>query len=226
MRSTNRKRTLLFSSAMILLCMIIIMGMTWALFTDTATVKNHLQAGNLDITLQRVALTQKTLDKDGYLTKKLVQKETDAPVDFSKATNENVFGLEANEKIVPGTKFVAKMQIKNEATYSDVAFGYWIEVVFKGNAGGDLAKQLKITVNTGKDKSDFVGEGLKVGGENNYIDVLPIGASDNFTVTVEFLDSAIPENNIADNNLAQGEEIYFDLVVHAVQVTEAPASKK
>ena len=81
-------------------------------------------------------------------------------------------------------------------------------------------------MNTGKDKSDFVGEGLKVGGENNYIDVLPIGASDNFTVTVEFLDSAIPENNIADNNLAQGEEIYFDLVVHAVQVTEAPASKK
>ena len=52
MKSTNRKRALLVSASVILLCMTIIVGMTWALFTDTATVENHLQAGDLNITLE------------------------------------------------------------------------------------------------------------------------------------------------------------------------------
>ena len=42
MRSTNRKRSLLVSGAVILLAMTIIVGMTWALFTDTQLVSNHL----------------------------------------------------------------------------------------------------------------------------------------------------------------------------------------
>ena len=56
MKSTHRKRTLLVSSAVIMLCMTIIVGMTWALFTDTQTVHNHLQAGDLKITLKRTEL--------------------------------------------------------------------------------------------------------------------------------------------------------------------------
>ena len=54
MKGTSRKRTLLVSCAVILLCMTVIIGMTWALFTDTHTVKNHLKAGDLDITLERI----------------------------------------------------------------------------------------------------------------------------------------------------------------------------
>ena len=67
MRSTNRKRTLMISASVILLCMAVIMGMTWALFTDTQKIDNHLQAGDLDVTLKRIGLKKTTLTSTGYL---------------------------------------------------------------------------------------------------------------------------------------------------------------
>ncbi len=221
MGSTNRKRALIVSGAVILLCMTIIVGMTWALFTDEKTVINHLQAGDLSITLKRTELVKTTLNTSGYLVESTVQRTTDDPVDFTNPTDENVFDVEPDEKIVPGTKFVATMQIEND---SDVAFGYWIEIVCTDKTKGeDLAKQIMVTVNTGSDTYDFVGNGLTVKGDNDTcVGQLAIGATDTFTVTVEFLDSDVADNKIDDNNLAQGEELYFDLVVHAVQVTVAP----
>lgn len=214
MKSMNKKRLLLVSTAVILLCMTIIVGMTWALFTDTQRVSNHLQAGDLSITLSRTELTKTTMDASG----KLVTSNPDTnPKNFSDPTDENVFGIVDGEKIVPGTKYVAKMKIEN---LSDVAFGYWIEIVCTDKTNGtDLAKQLKVTVNTGSDTSAFVNDGLMVGSSNNYVGELIIGASAEFTVTVEFLDSFVDGNNIDHNDWAQGESLSFDLVVHAVQAT-------
>jgi predicted ribosomally synthesized peptide with SipW-like signal peptide len=210
---------MIVSTSVILLCMTIIAGMTWALFTDTQTVSNHLQAGDLQITLKRTELTKTTLDASGYLTTLPADK---TPVEFTNPTDENVFGIGTDEKIVPGTKYVAQMQIEN---HSDVAFGYWVEIVCTDKtAGENLAKQLKVTVNAGSDQSGFVGDGLTVrGADGGNVGELAVGATETFTVTVEFLDSAIAGNNVADNNLAQTEELSFDLVVHAVQATKAPA---
>ena len=217
MKGTSRKRTLLVSCAVILLCMTVIIGMTWALFTDTHTVKNHLKAGDLDITLERIGLEKYTLNESGYLTS-VEYTETEAYWNFSNSTKKDVFDIQSNEKIVPGSKFIATMRIKNE---SDVAFGYWIEIVCTDKTNGaDLAKQLKVTVNTGSDASAFVNDGLTVGSSSNYVGELIIGASAEFTVTVEFLDSFVAENNIDRNDLAQGENLSFDLVVHAVQATD------
>ena len=215
MKSTNRKRALLVSASVILLCMTIIVGMTWALFTDTQKVNNHLQAGDLSITLKRTELTKTTLNAQG----KLVTSAPDTTTkNFSNPTDENVFGIVEGEKIVPGTKYVAKMQVEN---HSDVAFGYWIEIVCTDKTNGaDLAKQLKVTVNTGSDASASVNDGLTVGSSSNYVGELIIGATAEFTVTVEFLDSFVAENNIDHNDLAQGESLSFDLVVHAVQATD------
>ena len=215
MKSTNRKRALLVSASVILLCMTIIVGMTWALFTDTQKVTNHLQAGDLSITLKRTELTKTTLNAQG----KLVTSAPDTTTkNFSNPTDENVFGIVEGEKIVPGTKYVAKMQVEN---HSDVAFGYWIEIVCTDKTNGaDLAKQLKVTVNTGSDASASVNDGLTVGSSSNYVGELIIGATAEFTVTVEFLDSFVAENNIDHNDLAQGESLSFDLVVHAVQATD------
>ena len=215
MKSTNRKRALLVSASVILLCMTIIVGMTWALFTDTQKVTNHLQAGDLSITLKRTELTKTTLNAQG----KLVTSAPDTTTkNFSNPTDENVFGIVEGEKIVPGTKYVAKMQVEN---HSDVAFGYWIEIVCTDKTNGaDLAKQLKVTVNTGADASASVNDGLTVGSSSNYVGELIIDATAEFTVTVEFLDSFVAENNIDHNDLAQGESLSFDLVVHAVQATD------
>lgn len=212
----NRKRALLVSTSVILLCMMIIAGMTRALFTDTQKVTNHLQAGDLSITLKRTELTKTTLNAQG----KLVTSAPDTTTkNFSNSTDENVFGIVEGEKIVPGTKYQASMQVEN---HSDVAFGYWIEIVCTDKTNGaDLAKQLKVTVNTGTDASAFVNDGLTVKGANDgYVGELIIGASAEFTVTVEFLDSFVAENNIDHNDLAQGENLSFDLVVHAVQATD------
>ena len=215
MRSTNRKRALLVSASLILLCMTIIVGMTWALFTDTQKVSNHLQAGDLSITLKRTELTKTTLNAQG----KLVTSAPDTTTkNFSNPTDENVFGIVEGEKIVPGTKYQASMQIEN---HSDVAFGYWIEIVCTDKTNGaDLAKQLKVTVNMGADASASVNDGLTVGSSSNYVGELIIDATAEFTVTVEFLDSFVAENNIDHNDLAQGESLSFDLVVHAVQATD------
>ena len=215
MNSTNRKRALLVSASVILLCMTIIVGMTWALFTDTQKVTNHLQAGDLSITLKRTELTKTTLNAQG----KLVTSAPDTTTkNFSNPTDENVFGIAEGEKIVPGTKYQASMQVEN---HSDVAFGYWIEIVCTDKTNGaDLAKQLKVTVNTGSDASASVNDGLTVGSSSNYVGELIIGATAEFTVTVEFLDSFVAENNIDHNDMAQGENLSFDLVVHAVQATD------
>ena len=216
MKSTNRKRALIVSGAIILLCMTIIAGTTWALFTDTQTVSNHLQAGDLKISLARTELTKRTLNSVG----KLVTSDPDTTrLDFSNPTDENVFGIVENEKIVPGTKYVAKMEISNK---SDVAFGYWVEIkCTDATAGEHLAKQLKVTVNTGTEATAFVNEGLVVKGENDgYVDELLINESKTFTVTVEFLDSDVAENNIESNDLAKGENLSFDLIIHAVQATD------
>ena len=56
MNTRKRNRILLVSCAVILLCVSIIAGMTYALFSEAVTVKNHLQAADLDISLNRVYL--------------------------------------------------------------------------------------------------------------------------------------------------------------------------
>lgn len=215
MRNTNRKRALIMSGSIVLLTLTIVIGATFALFTDVQKVTNHLQAGDLEITLKRTELTKTTLNASGKLVTSLPDTNV---LNFSDATDENIFGLVEGEKIVPGTKYVAKMQIEN---LSDVAFGYWIEIVCTDKTAGEaLAKQLKVTVHTNSDLSAFVGDGLIVrGSDGGYVSELLVGASEEFTVTVEFLDSIVADNNIAHNDLAQGESLAFDLVVHAVQAT-------
>ena len=199
----NKKRALLVSGAIILLCMCIIVGMTYALFTDTQTVTNHLKAGDMKITLKRVELTKKTLDASGYLAETQVQKATDAPVDFTNPTDENVFGLQTDdegkvtEKIVPGSKFVAKMEISNDGSKSDVAYDYWIEIVLnvEGLSAEEiealkLDEQLQVTVDSELENDPLpqtLDKGMNVGSEESPIGTLVLGDSDSFTVTMEFL---------------------------------------
>lgn len=206
MRSTNRKRTLLVSGSVVLLCLTVITGMTFALFSDEEVVNNHLKAGDLDITLTRTKLTSTYLTERGFLD--TVTDETDK--DFTNGTDENVFALDG-AVIVPQSKYIAEMQVSNN---SDVAFGYWVEIVYTGKANIELSEQIDITVNT--EQSKRLNQGLMVGSASEPIAVLGVGDASTFTVTVEFLDLA---NDI--NNQAQGDDVTFDLVVHAVQYTGA-----
>ncbi len=226
MRSLRIKRTLIVSTAVILLCMTVIVGMTFALFTDTKTVVNHLQAGDLNLKLERIALTKTTLDSEGYLAEVVEQKETDTPVDFTAANKNNVFGMDDHttlipELIVPGSEFAAKMRITNE---SDVAVDYWIELIrTDGQPVNDaLLEQLEIKV-IAADGTTVLVNGLgSVSDTYTALGQIVANGTAEFTVTLKFVNTPVDYQNgelDSDNNKAKNKEIKFDLVVHAVQAT-------
>ena len=207
---------MLLSGAIILLCFAIVIGMTFALFSDTDSVYDHLQAGTLSVTLKRTGL-----DKTFYVGGRDLKHEiNETVIDFTDKTtlDRNIFDILANEKIVPGCKYVATMQVEN---HSDAPFGYWIAIKCSDETkDSSLAKQLWVTVESGDTKvEDFVGNSLTVGDEGRgCIGYVAIGGASSFTVTVEFLDSADSDTEVDSNDLAQSESILFDLVVYAVQV--------
>lgn len=219
---TKSKRSVLLAVLTLMLCLALVAGGTYALFSDQVTLDNHLQAGTMDITLKRVKLTKGELDNSTGFIKSVTNEEE---IDFSKpydsndpnAKNKNVFDITDGALIVPGCWYTADMKLINN---SDVAFGYWLEIVFDDKVDLTLAKQLKITVTTAdqtKSISKMLNEsaGL-IGDDEHLIEVLPKTGSALFEITVEFcdLDDA--------NNDAKSKSFDFDVVVHAVQVTTAP----
>ena len=210
-----KKRSVLMSALTLMLCLALVASGTYALFSDQVTLKNHLQAGTLDITLIRTNL--KTLSLDNT-TGFLVETENAEDVDFSAPTTRNVFDITDETLVVPGCVYNAEMQIKNN---SDVAFGYWLEIVFDDTVDLTLAEQLKITVTTVDGNKSISGmldqnKGL-IGAEADPIGILAKTGSALFTVSVEFcnLDHSV-------NNNAKLTSFEFDIIVHAVQITTAP----
>ena len=210
----NKVLTLTLSILAIVICLSLITMGTYALFSETITVENHLQAGNLDAKLERTNLEAKSLGADGYL-ETITNNQL---VDFSSTTSmtDNVFGLENNELVAPGSSYEATMKISNNGT---VAFGYWIEINLKDAIPSELASQIKVIVTTYDENGDevieevYLSNGLSVGDANNYLGKLAVNASENFKVKVLFED-------LTNNNDAQNDEVNFDLVVYAVQVLE------
>ena len=64
---SNKKRILITSFSVIILCLCILVGVSYSLFTDSEQVTNHLKSGELDITLERTNLEYVTLNEQGYL---------------------------------------------------------------------------------------------------------------------------------------------------------------
>lgn len=194
----------------IMLSLALFAGGTYALFTEEVTFTNHLQAGTMDVTLTRTHAETLTLDpKTGFM----IRNEITDPEPFTSANDKNVFGLSAGELIVPGCKYSATLNIKNDETKSDVAFDYWVQIVYKGDLTLDLANQLKISVKTDSDKTEetLLSTGLTLGQKGAPLGTLAKGDSESFTVTVEFVD----DDKV--NNAAQSQALNFDIVVHAVQ---------
>lgn len=211
---TKKKRSVLLSVMTLALCLALIASGMYALFSDEVRLTNHLQAGKLDITLTRKSLTTKSIDP---ATGSLADTEQIKDVDFSNPTNKNVFDITDDTLIVPGSFYSAVMQISNN---SDVAFGYWIEIVFDGTVDLTLAKQLKITVSTSDGEKSISttldkSKGL-IGEETDPIEILATSGSALFTISVEFTDLGL------DNDLAQNKSFEFDVIVHAVQIASEP----
>ena len=203
-----KRRSILLSVMTLMLCLALTASGTYALFTDEVTLKTHLQAGTLDVTLIRTHLTAKALDSaTGYL------KDFENPddVDFSNPTGRNVFDIAPGTLIVPCCKYTADMQIINK---TDVAYAYWIEIVLDDPSDIVLANQIQVTVMTPDSAEAKLSKGLTVGSESEPIAIMAKNDSALFTVSVEFLD-------LPNNNSAKGRSLNFDLKVYTVQVTTA-----
>ncbi len=209
-----KAKALLYVCIALLLTTSLAVGVSYALFTDSVEVQNHLEAGTLDVTLERTSLEYTFLNEEGYLVTK-----TEGALDLTKATKENVFGLDTTTtKIVPGSYFDAKLAIGNNG---NVAFDYSVEIKLltkDEELANALAKQLKVTITDaeGKAVAEYMLSDLH-GEANCEVKAGHMKANEtkhNFGVKVEFV-------NHADNNDAKSQEVAFDLIVSAVQATDA-----
>lgn len=223
MNTRKRNRILLVSCAVILLCVSIIAGTTYALFSEAVTVKNHLQAADLDISLNRVYLKYSVLNEDGELE----ETENTDKVDFTTTdfADKNIFGIDGKDiLIVPGTYFTADLEIVNNG---DVAFNYSVSLHLIGNTENHLADQLKVTIvhADGTTTTKMLNE-LNAGLSIETGKMKATDASQTFTVMVEFVDDVevnnenTPKEEWINNNSAQEGTVEFDLVISAVQATD------
>ena len=229
----GKKRILLTATAIILLCVTILAGVTVALFTDNVSVRNHLIAGDLEVGLWRTNLWYTSLNNDGKLAK--TEIGDDLNLETIPVGEETVFGVDSEDvRIVPGSQIKADLEIRNEG---NVAFTYKAKIIFiyinpDPNAADKyvdpdpnvtdkneaLAQQLLVTVRDSEGKVTTSKALDKYTVENGEYVVLEGALTtstdkvDNFSVEIEFLDRTY-------NDMAQTGEATFDLIVEAVQDT-------
>lgn len=205
----------------LLACMVATMGITYALLSERVTVKNHLQSGSLNVTLNRTQLEYRTLDAaTGELKHAVINDVTvDSPdgKSFSEPTDEGIFGISDYENyiVAPGSFFAATMALHNDG---QTAFDYEITLELLGDGEPNaLAEQLKVTVTyaDGTTKTAMLSE-LKGASGRLSVDRGHMTAGQDqaaFTVRVEFITDG---NSNATQEAGQGS-VEFDLVVSAVQ---------
>lgn len=201
--------------SIILLCMSLLVSTAYALFTETIIIKNHLQAGSLDVSLVRTNLKYSILNKQGYLE----EKEIEENIDFSVLKNDSIFGIEEdNVLIVPGSYFEAELELRNKG---NIALDYIIKITFNSEIN-ELTKQIKIKLI--KEDGNEISTTLDDVKNNDFIissDEMEVGEKTNkFIIRLEFIDDTLDdEDEVINNNLAQNMSTMFDLIVEAVQKT-------
>lgn len=207
----NKRRMLVLTFSIILLCLSLIVGTTYALFTETIIVKNHLQAGSLDVSLVRTNLKYNILNEKGYFE----EKEIEENVDFSSLKNESIFDIEESSFVVPGSYYEVEFELRNKG---NVAIDYIINIVVN-NETNELSKQINVQLieNNNVVKENTLDE-IK---NNNFViskgEMIVGEETKKLTIRIEFMDDL--SNNSINNNLAQNKETMFDLIVEAVQKT-------
>lgn len=222
----NKRRLLTVSCSIILLCMISIIGMTFALFTSSVRVQNHLVAGSLDVELIRTKLEYTILGNDG----KLHEQTDSTTVNFSEydptRPEVGIFGIASDTpemKLVPGSYFEATLTLTSD---SSCAYDYGFSFVFYADKSGeDLAEQMFVTITPagGTESEPICLANLIEGAPGSTIEgghMTPGSTEQTFKIKVFFKDFGKNPQTGPDNNDAMNQEVYFDVIVEAVQATE------
>ena len=205
----RKLRAVLVSALMIMMCTVLLVSGTYALFSSGAKVENHLQAGTLQLKLERTHLEKYRLDEvTGYQK----AEEDNTLKDFSVPNTQNVFGIGENELVAPTSSYEATMKLSNNGS---VAFDYKVCLKLT-SVSNELAKQMKVYVDgvaTGKYLSDYIQDG-----DGNLVEIVSGKMAKNdaakvFKIKIEFENITTDETN----NKAQNLEVKFDMIVTAVQ---------
>ena len=198
------KRALLTSVMALVMCVVMLVGTTFAWFTDTAsTAVNKIQAGNLDIEL----LMHNGSD---YVN---ISKEK-KPI-FSNGTSAVAQNNNLNTLWEPGKTQVAYLAIKNEG---NLALKYKVALNVTNPADGkDLYKVMQYAIVPDAQPSNAptawtTGKPVDVGQQPVSGEVsLPVSATHYFALLVHM-------DELAGNNYQNGK-VEFDLTVYATQDT-------
>ena len=196
----------------IVLCVALIMGGTYALFSSRTTVTNHLRSGNLTLKLERVGLTKYVYDETSGVYKENVYSNGDAYVDFSESTDKNVFDLARSEVMAPGVWYEATMRIGKGNT--NVPFAYKIIIKLNGEAN-KFAEQLCVFVD-GEAKEHLSDYVTATDGNEIVVSSGKIGMTEGaktFKIKLLF-------DPTADNNAVMDSATDFDLIVEATQAMD------
>ncbi len=215
---------LLFSMLALCLCTILIVGGTYALFTDSVTVNHHLEAGNLKIGLWRTNYAEYTIDdaKGGLMS---LKEYPDDDINLLENSSKVFTAVNA----VPTSYYWAEFEVSN---LGSTAFNYGVRILWEpGENPADnvwyLVRQLRLTVNGDNLDAPVVFMLDKSAGLNIDLgDLLTNEDPEKFTVQVEFVcDSQFTDENgnLVDeellNNLAMLANVDIDVQVYATQKT-------
>ena len=204
MKVKKKYRRLLLSCLTILMCISALVALAYILFTDNIKLVNHLNAGDLEVTLTRTNLTGKVFGPDGQLR----DYSNNAHIDFSNPNDDNLFDLYKDAYIVPGVEYKAEMLVTNNCS---AAFGYYIEIIVSEDSSPELCEQLYITITAGDRQVSGTLADLYLGAETDFISVIESNGSSTFDIEIIFKDND-------NSNAIMDKTVYFDLVVNAVQI--------
>lgn len=190
-------KALLTSAVTIALCLTVIAGSTFALFTETKTVKMTITAGALDITAYAddESVMVRSAGDAGFVAG--TNFDNGGKVQISNITPENPYNV-AVSGMTPGDAFQFDIKTTNS---SEFAIDYTID--WKSILDPKTLKEDQ------KDLLDALV--ITIVPEDGY--TAAAGQTGKFTVTVEFKDTA-------DNDLYQGAISQIAFTVTAVQHVE------
>lgn len=223
-----KKKILLSSIVTIALCLCMIAGSTYALFTDTATNNIAVTSGTVDISaslsgLQLYSITDGTdtnntgsvtlfgetyyYIEDGYSSTTAFLNGGTA--DFTEDNDGNNIGLTLTN-ITPGDKAVFTVNGDNNSNVNTNVRLVITNVTTTAGADNtaDLINNLVVTFGT----TEF---NLVAGTDNTFASEWVFAGTDDFSYTVSV---SLP---VEADNECQGESISFEIVLQAVQANEA-----
>ncbi len=211
----NKFKKLIVSSSMMVAALTALAGATYALFSDTVTANNHIEAGTLKVGFKR---TSKVLDYYSQEEVKRVQDVDSTIVDLREDANKQF----AISGFVPTTSLTMDYEISNLGnTIFDCGFRLVFDdtkwEAYEGSTKqGELLKQLDLTITSDSQTLYDADMYSYYEGTTKDFDLGYLKSGNDvktFSVKIEFRD----DDNI--NNDVMGFAVDFDIQAYATQKT-------